>query len=237
MEKRDDWAIEKAPTRAQFEKMLKGVRENMDGEMKLQCEFLLVAIGELGLRGGELTHIRRPDNPHLHDWIDFESNIIEIPDKRHCTCGYCKSQARQAAEQTGIPYEKALEERWKPKTPAAVRTVPFGHKSEVVELFKKFFHVYEDGWPTSRITVNRRVDRIVKESGVDIDVDSVTPQTLRITAAKHHASKRMNPYSLTELMGWGSTETALRYYKSGNNGLNAEMKALNRGSESICEVI
>lgn len=225
-EKRDDWAIEKAPTRRQYKKMLSGVRENLDGEMQRQCEFLLVTIGELGLRGGELAHISR--DPEYHDWIDFESGHIDIPEYTPCDCGYCRSQAEQAVEQRGIPLKEAQRERWKPKSPAAARRVPFNHKSEILEVFKRFFDLYEDGWPRSRITVNRRVKRIVANSDVDIDPKSVTPQTLRITAAKYHANNGMNPYSLTELMGWSSEETALRFYKANSNGIHAEMNRLYR---------
>lgn len=218
-ERTEGLALEKAPTRQEYEQILAGVQENLDGEMRLQTRFVLVAIGELGLRAGEVAHITR-GGPH--DWIDFQNGEIVIPEWSPCDCGYCKQQAKQETESNDITIEESMRDRWKPKGDWAIRRVPFDYKDEIETLFKRFFELY-DGWPRSRVAVNRRVKRALRNSAVNRDPNSVSPKTLRVTAAKYHADNGLNPRSLANLMGFSSDETALKFYSRNSLGIRREM--------------
>lgn len=200
--------------------MMRGIEENLSGEMKLQCKFALITMGELGLRAGELTHITR-EGPH--DWIDLVNYRIDIPPWSPCRCGYCKHQAKQEVEKNeNITFEESMKDRWKPQVRAASRSIPFDYKDDVRELFKQFFEIYDE-WPLSRSTVNRRVDRIVENSEIERPTNSINPGALRAGAAKYYAKNGMNPRVLTKLMGWESESTALNFYPSADTGIEDEL--------------
>lgn len=221
-EKSEDWAINRAPTRGEYEQILADVDERLSGPNRLETKFLLVTMGELGLRSGEVVHLTRTGT---HDWVDFENGEIIVPGWSPCTCGYCKQQAEQQADITDIDFDVALKERWRPSDEYAERRVPFDYKEEIEALYKRFFELYDE-YPHSRVTVNRRIKKAAEISDVERSPKSITPQTLRVTAAKYHASNGMSPSSLADLMGWASGETALRYYGSQSNGLHGEMKRI-----------
>lgn len=74
----------------------------MDEYYGLQCRFILVVAGRLGLRRGELTHMKE-------SWIDWRRHRIEIPSHEECDkgrnggpCGHCRqcaeSEARHAVK-------------------------------------------------------------------------------------------------------------------------------------------
>lgn len=214
----EDWARENAPTRHEYEKMWDGIEANLEGEMELHCKFILASIGELGLRAGEVTHITRVGE---NDWVDLSSHEITIPEWEPCECGYCVSQSEQAENKTGISFEDALEERWKPHSEAAVRTVPFHYNQDIIDLYRRFFDKYDE-WPRSRSAVNRRIDRIVENSDIARDPSTINPQSLRAGAAKFHAKKGMNPISLADLMGWANEITAIKYARPYTNDVRTE---------------
>lgn len=218
-QKSEDLARERAPTRNEFHRMLRGVEENLSGEMRLQCKFALYTMGELGLRAGELTHMKK-------DWVNLHEHKIEIPEWSRCNCSYCRKRAKSEAKRNDdLSLDEAMRKRWKPKNPASQRTVYFHYNTEIVELCKKFFNLYEE-WPTSRATVNRRVDRIVENSAIDREISSINPESLRAAAATYHANLGINPKVLTEMMGWQKEETALKFLRSTSDGQKSELSEI-----------
>lgn len=213
-EKSEDLARERAPTESEFEIMLKGIEENLDGEMRLQCKFLLYTIGRLGLRAGELTHMDR-------EWVKLHQQKIDIQWNR-CNCSYCKKRARSKAKHNDVSFDEAMSNMWDPKSSASERTVYFNFSQVIEDLYKQFFGIYDE-WPTSRATVNRRVDRIVENSDVQRDPSEINPESLRAAAATYHADKRMNPKLLTKMMGWEKEETALKFMRNDERGLKSEL--------------
>ena len=66
-----------------------------------ECAFVLVATGRLGMRAGEVCHLRE-------SWVNWQKNMIEIPSFDPCDkgedggpCHYCQDMAQQSADHTG----------------------------------------------------------------------------------------------------------------------------------------
>lgn len=175
----------------------------------MECRFAIRVMGELGLRAGELSHISE-------DWVDFDYSKIEIPSYWPCdrgtdgdVCGYCKKRARSYAEVHNVPLEDAKELRWEPKLAASARTVPYDWSDSLVDLIEEFFIEY-DRWPTSRVGINRRVDRVAEATPV-ISKNDVYPHALRARAAKFHAKNDLGAFMLKRFMGWENVAGAKQY--------------------------
>jgi integrase len=196
----------------EFRMLLEGA--TLLGEsMRLECRFVCLVAGRLGLRAGEICHMEE-------DWIDWDRSMINVPAQQNCEkgqegerCGYCKQMASQMTEadkrEAGL--SQILEWFWKPKTPAAARGVPFGFDPEIEIVMERFFDRYEK-FPYSRKTVNRRVDRAA-EKAREIEVETTYPHCLRATAATYHASYGLKAIQLHSLFGWERIETARHYVK------------------------
>lgn len=177
-----------------------------------ECAFLLVAGGRLGMRAGEIAHIHR-------SWIDWDRKLIEIPNHDPCDCGYCHKRARAAATANPeLSFDEALQQRWQPKTGTSARAIPFDFNDRVEAAVTLFFEDY-DGWPRSRVSINRRVDRLADAAG--IPRDSIYPHALRATAATFHAYRGLRPTPLQSLMGWRQLSTAQKYIRL-SGGATAE---------------
>jgi integrase len=196
-------ARDDAPTRREFRKLRRASR-NLDS-FSLQCRFLLVALGGLGLRAGELAHLQ-------DSWVDHERLVLEIPSYEDCSCGYCRKSCEQLIERgyadDGVTMDDLMADRWNPKTPASVRNIPYGYDQGYVDVFDEFFDEY-DGWPGSRASVNRRVDRIAEGAG--IDKYSVYPHALRAYAAHEYARMGLRAHHLKKIMGWSNINAAVDY--------------------------
>lgn len=197
-----------ALTEASFNDLLATAKE-LPAPFAAECLAVLVIGGRLGLRAGEIAHIRA-------DWVDRDRKVIEIPRYSECRsgkdggiCGYCRKRAKEAADAAGIPLEEALEERWNPKTEKGARAVPYDFDAEVEAVVEAFFDDY-DRWPTSRVGVNRRVDRVADAADYP---DRVYPHALRATAASWHASRGVPPAALQALLGWSQLAVADKYVR------------------------
>lgn len=194
---------EDAIDKRRFEQLLKITYELKD-PFDLQCRFVLIAAGRLGLRAGEITHIQE-------DWIDWGERIIHIPSYDPCECGACRSASRQSAAcLEDSTFKEQLAQRWKPKTDNSARAVPFGFDDDVVEVLEEFFFCY-DGYPASRSSINRRVDRVLEATGMPTEM--CYPHALRATAATHHAYRGLPAAALQSLFGWADLETAMKYIR------------------------
>lgn len=89
----------------EFELLLEGCdRMDRHHDTRLECKFAILVMGRLGLRVGELVHLR-------NEWIDPEEKTINIPRHEPCRmgkygdiCGTCRQHAQQRTEhnQTGL---------------------------------------------------------------------------------------------------------------------------------------
>jgi integrase len=205
-----------ALTDDEFEHLLE-VAGELEDPYDAQVTFVLVAGGRLGMRGGEICH--------LHEsWINWKRSMIEIPSFEPCSCGYCRKRAKSAAEHNdGLTFEEAMDRRWNPKTRNSARAIPFDFSDRVEAVVTAFFDRY-DAYPHSRVSVNRRVDRVALRA--DLDPSRVYPHALRATAATHHAYRGVPTTALQNLMGWEQLTTAQKYIRlSGEPTANALREA------------
>lgn len=196
---------------SRYDKLL-AAADRLSYPFDVECRFVLIGCGRLGLRAGELCHV-------TEDWIDWDSEMLRIPTYSDCSkgrdggpCGYCRTRAESAVEHTeGLTMEAALDRRWNPKTDAGARAVPFGFSERVKDTLAEFFFCF-DGYEHSRASVNRRVDRVLEEAG--LPQDSCYPHALRATAATYHSVSGLSTAALQSLMGWSSLTTAQKYVRA-----------------------
>lgn len=196
--------------------------EELEPPFDEECLVVLVLAGRLGLRAGEIAHLRA-------EWVDTEREVIEIPRHSDCRsgkagsiCGYCHKRAASAVEHhDDLTMQEALEERWEPKTANSARAVPYDFDAGVAAVVEAFVGDY-DAWPTARIGVNRRVDRVAEAAGYD---ERIYPHCLRATAAEYHASEGLTTNPLKSFMGWSQLEVAKKYIRLSGRQTS---KALNK---------
>ncbi|WP_158599402.1 site-specific integrase [Halobellus sp. Atlit-38R] len=198
----------------EFVLLLEGARElsKSDYYYEADPEFVIYTLGRLGLRRGELVHMRE-------DWIDWRQKKIVIPEHDPCdfgeggdVCGYCRQLARQRVDIADeLTMDEALDWVWVPKTQAAAREVYFGH-DERAELFieRYFDSQFYDRVEVSGTAINRRVKKAA-ELAPELDPEPLSPHVLRATAATHLAGKGMEMLPMMQMFGWVQPSTAEIY--------------------------
>lgn len=192
-------------------KQLLAATEQLNEPYDAECRLILLLAGRLGLRAGEITHLRG-------SWIDWQRELIRIPAHDPCDhgkdgaiCGYCKKQSRQRVQKNDdVELEDALRERWSPKTRHSIRTIPFGFDDRVRDVLEEFFF-HRERYPRSRCSINRRVNRVAEAAGMD--PSDVYPHCLRSTAATFHAYQGLPVAALQSLFGWAELSTAQKYVR------------------------
>lgn len=202
---------------ATFNRLLEAADELVE-PYRTECRFVLIAAGRLGLRAGEITHLDET-------WVNWERSLIEIPTIEPCNCGYCETQAQKSAAHVGISRETSESRMWSPKTPHSVRSVPFDFDEEIENVVSGFFF-HNDGWPRSRSSINRRVDRVAEQAGVT--AKRIYPHALRATAASHHAYRGVPAVALQNMMGWAQLAVAQKYLRLSGS---ATSQALNEAHQ------
>lgn len=221
----------------QFELLYEGARRIPDDQRSLEAQFVVLAAGRLGLRAGELTHLRS-------SWVDWRNRRIDVPRHEECrigkgggVCGYCKMSARQMAEHYDpedvserrltfynkmldsgfergdeLTVDDCMEMRWFAKTDSASRSVPFSFDPRTELVIERFFDGFRDEWGMSKTTLDRRIASAL-EHAEDLDQDSTTCHGLRATAASWHAAKGLGVLELQAMFGWADLQTARLYIK------------------------
>ncbi len=89
----------------EFERLIAATHQ-MDDYYALQARFVILVAGRLGLRAGEIAHMRE-------EWVDWRDKMIEIPAHEPCDkgrgggkCGYCRQMAEQMRD---VSHEGYLE--------------------------------------------------------------------------------------------------------------------------------
>jgi len=205
-ETRKTTSADRAITQDQFRDMLTAADE-LDPILDVEAKFILFGLGRLGMRIGELTHMKR-------GWIDFENEWVSIPEHESCDqgrdgglCGGCTSLAKQMAEQNDMDLENAKGLYWKAKTIRAARDIPYSYHDECANVIESYFEEY-DHVMASRSKISRKCDKLAEKAGVD---ENVTPHGLRATAAMYHVETGLDMWGLQSLMGWAYPNTARRY--------------------------
>lgn len=214
-----------APSPREYRSLIRTTRNEVKEKYQLECEFILRIIGELGLRPGEIAHIKE-------NWVDFDEQEIVIPPHEPCKkgrdggpCGYCKKRAKSEAKHSDkISYEKALVDRWKPKS--GPRRVWFGWNEELFDLLDEYLS-YNGGYSHSRVSVNRRVSRIAEASNL-VDTEDVYPAALRAHAALLHARKGVRAPHLMEYMGWSKVDPAVECVRMTSGDMKSEFQQAHR---------
>lgn len=191
----------------------------------VESRLVVLALGRLGMRVGELIHIQE-------SWIDWRNRMIEIPAHEPCEkgkdggpCGYCLQLAAQkAAYNEDMSEDRAIAERWEPKTDAAARAIPFDFHPQTELVIEEYFDRFEL-FQTSKSGVNRRLDRVCEHVD-DVDSDEIYPHCLRATAASYHASRGLDAITLQSLLGWACLGTAHRYVRRSGERTQKALNAI-----------
>lgn len=212
-----------ALNRREFERLLEGARKLGDSDYYYSPDpvFTIYVLGRLGLRRGELVHMQE-------DWIDFKTEMIEIPQHDKCrmgengeACGYCRQLAKQRVEYADddLDLETALEWMWVPKTEAAAREVYYGWDPRAAMYIERYFDSDEyTRYEASGSAVNRRVKKAAELGG--LDPEPLHPHCLRATAATFHAARGLSSSALLQYFGWCNMATS-EVYISRNSGNTA----------------
>lgn len=230
---------ESALTPRQFELLLEGIERIEKDRQRTEARFAVLVAGRLGLRAGELVHLKE-------DWINWRDRRIVIPRQMDChlgtdggPCGYCVQAAEQMADiydpddadtmsrarerfinkhlpggfERGdeLSVDDILHLRWHGKTEAAARKVPFGHNPRVELAIERFFELpNRDGWNLSKSALNRRLNKALRLAD-ELDQDSTMPHGLRATAASLMAGQNVDSLTLKSVLGWSDLQTAQHY--------------------------
>jgi len=138
-------AHEDALNETEFDELLDGAG-TLTPPQNLEATFIIHLSGKLGMRIGEIAHLRR-------SWVDLEQGLIEVPSHEPCEkgrdgglCGYCRRQANRTYENDpeNRDLDELLDSYWQPKTTAAERAVPYTfddetreHRSSVLRLLRR----------------------------------------------------------------------------------------------------
>jgi len=131
--------------------------------------------------------------------------------------------ARRYQEENSVTEEEARQEMWHGKTENAEREIPFDWDPRVELIIERFFDRF-DQWPSSRSTVNRRVNECLRHAE-ELDEDSTTPHGLRATAASRAAASGLSTLAMKSMFGWSSIATAKAYVSDSPENTQRQLHA------------
>jgi len=208
----------------EFQLLLEACHE-LDEYYSLEARFIALCTGRLGLRVGELIHMRS-------DWVDWRRRMLQIPAREPCkkgrdggVCGYCKQLAKQQArhdDELGV--QEAIRDRWTPKTDAAVRSIPFDFDPRAEIVIERYFDRFDE-FQGSHSAVHRRLEKAVDRVD-ELEGKRVYPHCLRATAGSYHSSRGLDAITLQSLMGWADLSTAHRYVRRSGDRTRRALNAV-----------
>jgi integrase len=91
----------------EFENLIQ-VTYEMESPYDLECRFILFLAGKLGMRSGEITHLKE-------EWVDWSNNVIKIPSFERCekgtnegeVCGSCRLLIKKHLRKTNLTKREA----------------------------------------------------------------------------------------------------------------------------------
>lgn len=224
---------ERALDDREFELLVEG-SYRMGDYYDLESRVIIYVAGRLGLRVGEIVHMRE-------SWIDWRNQMIKIPEHQHCEkgrdggiCGYCRQNAQQMAEvrtkwvlediydaldeyepgnqvtpDVFVTGEEMKDMMWNAKTAAAAREVPFDASPRAEIALERYFDRF-DRFQVSKSGVNRRIERAA-EKAIELSPEDIHPHGLRSTAASYWAGRGLRAIPLQAMFGWADLQVAKRY--------------------------
>lgn len=206
----------------EFELLVEGARE-MDGYRRTEAEFIIFAAGRLGLRRGELTHLRG-------EWFDRREKLLSVPGHQPCTkgkdggmCGHCRQLVEQCARVNDVPAEEIVGNWWRPKTAAAVRGVPYDWCPRAELAIDRFLEEF-DRFEHSSTAISRRV-KTAAENAPGLNAEDVYPHALRATAATYQVGRGLGVHALTSFMGWANVATSQVYISNSDENTRRAVRA------------
>lgn len=200
----------------QFELLYEGASSIQEELYRIQTQFIVLVLGRLGLRRGELCHL-------TSDWVDWNEKMIRIPRHEPCDCGDCRLKAEQKKNHNSdIGFDEAMQARWHPKTESAVREVPFSHNARIELVIERFFENHDE-YHRSCQSINRRLDKAVENSALSTDV---YPHSLRGTAATYLAGRGLGVLALQSMFGWAQLSTPMLYVKHSGKNTARELRQI-----------
>ena len=196
-------------TDKQFDQLLRLCTKTKNA---LENLFMVLVLGVLGLREGELAHLKE-------SWIDFDREEQTIPVHEPCSCTYCTNKIKKKLKREVTP-EEVKKEYWHPKSKNGARTIYFGYHPEIKEVLKEMMDKYH-GCPYSPIAISHRITRL----GELINLKTY-PQALRSTAATRFSHHGISSGSLKSVMGWKHIDMAEHYIASSGVMARKELKKI-----------
>jgi len=189
-------------TLKRYRDLLKTAAKIENREESLTIFFLLLMLGRVGLRVGEVIHM-------TEDWYHADRSVIIIPEHLDCECGLCRHYADKLAENNeDMTSEEALDEYWRPK--GGHRHVPIQTERarQIIELYFRIVPYTT----ISYSTVLRRLKKVAELTD-GVDASSTYPHMLRATAATHYAWAGVRGPALDTIFGWLDEKTKEHYVK------------------------
>lgn len=182
--------------------MLRTAAKIDDKDESITIFFLLVVMGRVGLRVGEVLHL-------TESWWKPDRKVISVPPFVDCNCGRCKFYAKRNEPNSEKTFGELLEEYWKPKEGA--HGSANARTRRTVQIINRYFNdvPYTD---ISYSTIYRRLVRIA-ELTEGVDPEQMRPHVLRATAATHWMWAGMRPPAVDGQFRWTDPKTKDRYVK------------------------
>lgn len=194
---------ELALSEREFELLLDGCRQIPCELRSLEAQFIAFAAGRLGLRSGEIVHIRA-------EWVDWREQMIRIPAYQPCTkgrdgglCGSCRQSARQRVEYADVSLNRGrlavVEDALGPRLPGAI-----------VERLKAIFEVaVYSGLADDVVDDQLRHLLVVSDAVSDAHIDPMI-ETLDAAADEHRRDNALTQADAERLMWRPKTEAGAR---------------------------
>ncbi len=160
----------------------------------LKEELLIKGLFYTGMRISEFIHLKK-------DWIDKEYKFINIPRQIPCNCSECINH-------------KIHPRYWMTKTKSGERHVYV--IKEVRNIIINYFERHKD---VIELVKNRKEAwRIIKQIGKRSGI-KLFPHSIRASYATALVEKGVDPYRLTNIMGWSNTQPAISYIRNRKSDL------------------
>ena len=191
----------------EFSRLVQTCRDSKDS---LINQFIVLMAGILGMRIGEIAHIKK-------HWIDFEKETITIPNYEPCNCKYCIDCKKLDIKRRKKPQKKGkkkkkkikpMQKRWHPKSSAGARTLPYGFNHDVKRIMEEMFNKYTEV-PLTPIAISHKIRRLGESIGLKLFAHA-----LRATAATRLAYDGMQARPLQVFMGWETLDMAEHYIRT-----------------------
>ncbi|SNZ18193.1 Phage integrase family protein [Natronoarchaeum philippinense] len=187
----------------EFERFLQGARA-IDCDLRsLEARFVAFVGGRLGLRPGEICHMKG-------DWVNWRKRMIDIPFHLPCEkgkdggiCGYCRQQAAQRAEYSQLSLAEARLEALQEQL-SEMPSLP----GELQRQLQTIHVIHIDG-DLRKDALDRQVEELLANAGAVDDVDEVR-EALDDVARRYQQENEVTQDEAEEQMWTAKTENAAR---------------------------